>query len=64
MKLHARTFIAAIAFTLCGLAQNARADGFERPVFYGLGSYGVACRALIKGLCGGDAARCLWGDLG
>jgi hypothetical protein len=37
--------------------QNARADGFERPVFYGLGSYGVACRALIKGLCGGDAAR-------
>ena len=21
------------------------------------GSYGVACRALIKGLCGGDAAR-------
>lgn len=37
--------------------ESARADGFDRPVFYGLGSFGVACRALIKGLCGGDAAR-------
>lgn len=36
---------------------NARADGFDRPVFYGLGSYGVACRALIKALCDGDADR-------
>jgi acyl dehydratase len=36
---------------------RARADGFERPVFYGLGSYGVACRALVAALCDGDVAR-------
>lgn len=36
---------------------RARADGFERPVFYGLGSFGYACRALVKGLCDGDAGR-------
>jgi acyl dehydratase len=36
---------------------RARADGFERPVFYGLGSYGVACRAMLKGLCGDDVSR-------
>lgn len=35
--------------------ERARADGFERPIFYGLGSFGVACRALLKALCGGDA---------
>jgi acyl dehydratase len=35
----------------------ARADGFERPIFFGLGTYGFACRALLKGLCGGDTAR-------
>lgn len=39
------------------LLDHARADGFERPVFYGLGSFGLACRALVKGLCGGDAQR-------
>lgn len=39
------------------LMERAVADGFERPVFYGLGSFGLACRALIKGLCDGDAAR-------
>jgi hypothetical protein len=36
---------------------RARADGFERPIFYGLGSFGIACRALVKALCGGDVAR-------
>src|SRR5579862_3552749 len=36
---------------------RARADGFERPIFYGLGTFGVACRALLKALCGGEAAR-------
>lgn len=36
---------------------DARADGFDRPIFYGLGSFGLACRALIKGLCAGDASR-------
>jgi acyl dehydratase len=35
----------------------ARADGFARPIFFGLGTYGFACRALLKGLCGGDTAR-------
>jgi len=39
------------------LMADALADGFERPIFYGLGSFGLACRALIKGLCGGDANR-------
>lgn len=34
---------------------RARADGFERPIFYGLGTFGVACRALLRGLCDGDA---------
>ena len=36
---------------------RARADGFERPIFYGLGSYGVACRALLKVLCDGNVDR-------
>lgn len=36
---------------------RARADGFDRPVFFGLGTFGVACRALLKGLCAEDVAR-------
>ena len=36
---------------------KAQADGFPRPVFYGLGSYGVAGRAVLRALCDGDAAR-------
>jgi acyl dehydratase len=36
--------------------ERARADGFDRPVFYGLGSFGVACRAVLRGLCDSDAA--------
>jgi acyl dehydratase len=36
---------------------RARADGFDRPVFYGLGTFGVACRAPLRGLCDGDASR-------
>jgi acyl dehydratase len=35
----------------------ARAEGFDRPIFYGLGTYGFACRALLKGVCDGDTAR-------
>lgn len=35
----------------------ARADGFPKPIFFGLGTYGFACRALLNGLCGGDTAR-------
>ena len=36
---------------------RAKADGFERPIFYGLGTYGVACRALLRVLCDGDVRR-------
>ena len=36
---------------------RARADGFDRPVFFGLGTFGVAGRALLKGLCEGDISR-------
>jgi hypothetical protein len=36
---------------------RARADGFERPIFYGSGTFGVACRALVSALCSGDVAR-------
>lgn len=36
------------------LAQRA---GFERPILHGLCSYGVAGRAVLKLLCGNDAAR-------
>ena len=36
---------------------RARADGFDRPVFFGLGTFGVACRALLKALCEEDVAR-------
>lgn len=36
---------------------RAHGDGFERPIFFGLGTYGFACRALLKGLCGGDVSR-------
>ncbi len=35
---------------------RARADGFEKPIYYGLGTFGVTCRALLRGLCNGDAA--------
>ena len=36
---------------------RARADGFERPIYYGLGSFGVACRALLRGVCAGEVDR-------
>jgi acyl dehydratase len=35
----------------------AKADGFDRPIFFGLGTYGFACRALLKGLCDGDVEK-------
>ncbi len=35
----------------------AKADGFDKPIFFGLGTYGFACRAILKGLCDGDVAR-------
>jgi acyl dehydratase len=36
---------------------RARADGFERPIFQGMGTYGFACRALLRALCDGDVRR-------
>jgi acyl dehydratase len=41
----------------CTDPARARADGFERPIFQGLGTYGFGCRALLKGLCAGDVTR-------
>jgi acyl dehydratase len=35
----------------------ARAAGFDRPILHGLCGYGMAGRALIRGLCGDDPAR-------
>jgi acyl dehydratase len=36
---------------------RARADGFAKPVFFGLGTFGVAGRAMLQGLCEDDVAR-------
>jgi acyl dehydratase len=41
----------------CTDPARARLDGFERPIFQGMGTYGFACRALLKGLCNGDVRR-------
>jgi acyl dehydratase len=35
----------------------ARKAGFERPILHGLCTFGIACRALIRGVCGNDPAR-------
>ncbi|MGH8446904.1 MAG: MaoC/PaaZ C-terminal domain-containing protein [Solimonas sp.] len=35
----------------------AAAAGFPRPIFHGLGTYGIAGRAVLKLLCDNDAAR-------
>jgi len=35
----------------------ARAAGFERPIFHGLGTFGVSGHALLKTLCGYDPNR-------
>ena len=36
---------------------RAREEGFERPIFFGLGTYGIVCRSLLRGLCDGDVRR-------
>lgn len=41
----------------CTDPARARADGFERPIFQGLGTMGFACRALIQAVCNGDVAN-------
>ncbi|HEY6870269.1 MAG TPA: MaoC/PaaZ C-terminal domain-containing protein [Novosphingobium sp.] len=33
----------------------ARAAGFERPIFHGLGTYGIACHALLTACADGEA---------
>jgi acyl dehydratase len=35
----------------------ARRGGFDRPIMHGLCTYGIACRAVVVGLCGHDADR-------
>ena len=35
----------------------ARAAGFARPILHGLGTYGVACHAMLAALCDYDPAR-------
>ena len=35
----------------------ARRAGFERPILHGLGTYGVACHAVLAALCDYDPAR-------
>ena len=37
--------------------QFARDRGFPRPILHGLCTYGMACRALVEALCGGDVDR-------
>jgi acyl dehydratase len=36
---------------------TAQAAGFPGPILHGLASYGIACLALVRELCGGDPAR-------
>ncbi len=35
----------------------ARAAGFPRPILHGLASFGIACHAILKCLCGHDPGR-------
>ena len=36
---------------------DQRAAGFERPILQGLGTFGVAGHAILRGVCGYDPAR-------
>ena len=36
---------------------GAQADGFERPIFFGLGTFGVAGRAMLRALCDEEITR-------
>src|SRR5207248_7844121 len=35
----------------------AKAAGFPRPILHGLGTFGVAARAILQSFCGYDPAR-------
>jgi acyl dehydratase len=35
----------------------AKAAGFPRPILHGLGTFGVACHAILKAVCGYDPAK-------
>lgn len=35
----------------------AKAAGFPRPILHGLGTFGVACHALLKAVCGYDPSK-------
>lgn len=55
---------AALLYRLCGDRNPLHADpavarsaGFERPILHGLCTYGIAVRAIVKTVCGYDAAR-------
>jgi acyl dehydratase len=36
---------------------RARKAGFDRPILHGLCTYGIACRAVLAGICGFDHTR-------
>jgi acyl dehydratase len=37
--------------------EAARKGGFDRPIMHGLCTYGIACRAVVVGICGHDPDR-------
>ncbi len=55
---------AALVYRLSGDINPLHVDpevaaraGFPRPILHGLATYGVACRAIVKGCCGDDPTR-------
>jgi acyl dehydratase len=55
---------AALLYRLNGDRNPLHADpkaasraGFERPILHGLATYGIACRAVLRGACDCDVAR-------
>ncbi|WP_075219270.1 MaoC/PaaZ C-terminal domain-containing protein [Acuticoccus yangtzensis] len=38
---------------------SAARSGFPRPILHGMATFGMACRALMRALCGNDPARVL-----
>jgi acyl dehydratase len=54
----------ALLYRLCGDRNPLHADpavalagGFPRPILHGLCTYGICCRAILKGYCGLEPAR-------